>query len=91
MELDYENAVQIVNEPFELHSKDGRTLEEMETALHELTAELARSAAQAKKEQPDKPKTCYFARAQMRKNAAKMAKAEQAAEKQQKKDSQALE
>ena len=61
----------------------------METALKELTAELAASAAQAKKESPDKPKTCYFERARMRK-AAISAKQEQGSEPKQKKKEQNL-
>lgn len=81
LEIDYENAQKIVAEPFDLRSKDGRTLSEMETALTSLTEELAQSAAKAKKEHPDKPKTCYFARAKMRKNAAKVAKQDSSKEK----------
>lgn len=76
LEIDYENALKIVSEPFELKSKDGRTLSEMETSLKDLTEELAKSAAKAKKENPDKPRTCYFERAKLRKNAEKIAKQE---------------
>ena len=89
LEIDFSNAQKILSEPFELLSKDGRTLGEMETALKELTAELAASAAQAKKEAPDKPKTCYFERARMRK-AAISAKQEQGSEPKQKKKEQSL-
>lgn len=89
LEIDFSNAQKILSEPFELLSKDGRTLGEMETALKELTAELAASAAQAKKEAPDKPKTCYFERARMRK-AAISAKQEQGSEPKQKKKEQNL-
>lgn len=91
LEIDYENAQKIVAEPFDLRSKDGRTLGEMEIALTSLTEELSQSAAKAKKEHPDKPKTCYFARAKMRKNAAKVAKQEQDSSKEKMKQKQELE
>lgn len=91
LEIDYENAQKIVAEPFDLRSKDGRTLGEMETALTSLTEELAQSAAKAKKENPDKPKSCYFERAKLRKSAAKAAKQEQNSNKEKRKQKQGLE
>lgn len=81
LEIDYENAQKIVAEPFDLRSKDGRTLGEMETALTSLTEELAQSAAKAKKENPQKMKTCYFERAKLRKSAAKAMQQEHSADK----------
>lgn len=44
----------------------------MKTALKELTEELAKSAASTKKDNLNRIKTCYFARSQLRKNAAKV-------------------
>ena len=74
LEMDYKNAQKIIAEPFDLKSKDGRTLSEMKTALKELTEELARSAANTKKDNPERIKTCYFARAKLRKNAENIKK-----------------
>lgn len=72
LEIDHENAQKIVNEPFELKSRDGRSLSEMETALKELTEELAKSAANAKRNTPDKPQTHYFSLAALKKSAAQI-------------------
>ena len=74
LEMDYKNAQKIIAEPFDLKSKDGRTLSEMKTALKELTEELARSVANTKKDNPERIKTCYFARARLRKNAENIKK-----------------
>lgn len=44
----------------------------METALKNLTEELAKSAASAKRNAPDKPQTHYFSIAKLKKSAAEI-------------------
>ena len=70
LRLDHAEAQKIVAEPFpqqeELDSKEDR--------LKALTAELNQAAIEAKKNAPKRDKTCYFERAKMKRDAARLAK-----------------
>ena len=70
LRLDHEEAQKIVAEPFpqqeELDSKEER--------LKVLTDELNQAAIEAKKNTPKREKTCYFERAKMKRDAARLAK-----------------
>ena len=70
LRLDNEEAKKIVAEPFpqqeELDSKEER--------LKVLTDELNQAAIEAKKNAPKRDKTCYFERAKMKRDAARLAK-----------------
>ena len=70
LRLDHAEAQKIVAEPFpqqdELDSKEDR--------LKVLTAELNQAAIEAKKNAPKREKTCYFERAKMKRDAARLAK-----------------
>lgn len=70
LRVDHTEAQKIVAEPFaqadELSTKESR--------LKTLTEELNQAAIEAKKNAPKKEKTCYFERAKLKKEAAKIAK-----------------
>lgn len=70
LRVDNTEAKKIVSEPFsqadELAAKEER--------LKTLTDELNQAAIEAKKNSPKKEKTCYFERAKLKKEAAKIAK-----------------
>ena len=70
LRLDHEEAQKIVAEPFpqqeELDSKEER--------LKVLTDELNQAAIEAKKNAPKREKTCYFERAKMKRDVARLAK-----------------
>lgn len=70
LRFDHEEAQKIVAEPFpqqeELDSKEER--------LKVLTDELNQAAIEAKKNAPKREKTCYFERAKMKRDAARLAK-----------------
>ena len=70
LRLDHAEAQKIVAEPFpqqdELDSKEER--------LKVLTDELNQVAIEAKKNAPKREKTCYFERAKMKRDAARLAK-----------------
>jgi len=70
LRLDHEEAQKIVAEPFpqqeELDSKEER--------LKVLTDELNQAAIEAKKNAPKREKTCYFERAKMKRDAARLTK-----------------
>lgn len=70
LRLDHAEAQKIVAEPFlqqeELDSKEER--------LKVLTDELNQAAIEAKKNAPKREKTCYFERAKMKRDAARLAK-----------------
>lgn len=70
LRFDHEEAQKIVVEPFpqqeELDSKEER--------LKVLTDELNQAAIEAKKNTPKREKTCYFERAKMKRDAARLAK-----------------
>lgn len=70
LRFDHEEAQKIVAEPFpqqeELDSKEER--------LKVLTDELNQAAIEAKKNTPKREKTCYFERAKMKRDAARLTK-----------------
>ena len=70
LRVDFAEAQKIVAEPFpqadELSSKEKR--------LKTLTNELNQAAIEAKKNAPQKEKTCYFERAKLKKEAARISK-----------------
>lgn len=74
LRLDHEEAKKIVAEPFpqqeELDSKEER--------LKVLTDELNQAAIEAKKNAPMREKTCFFERAKMKRDAARLAKQQKA-------------
>ena len=82
LRVDYEEAQKIVSSPFpqqeELDSKSER--------LETLTQELNQAAAEAKKNAPKRDQTCYFQRAQLKREAARIAKKKSAPKKTQTKD-----
>ena len=82
LRVDYEEAQKIVSAPFpqqeELDSKSER--------LETLTQELNQAAAEAKKNAPKRDQTCYFQRAQLKREAARIAKKKSAPKKTQTKD-----
>lgn len=70
LRVDHTEAQKIVSEPF----AQANELETKEERLKTLTEELNKAAMEAKKNAPNKEKTCYFERAKLKKEAAKIAK-----------------
>ena len=70
LRVDHTEAQKIVAEPF----AQADELATKETRLKSLTEELNQVAIEAKKNAPKKEKTCYFERAKLKKEAAKIAK-----------------
>lgn len=77
LRVDYEEAQKIVSAPFpqqaELESKSER--------LEKLTTALNLAAIEAKKNAPKREQTCYFQRAQLKREAARIAKKKSAPKK----------
>ena len=77
LRVDYEEAQKIVSTPFpqqaELESKSER--------LEKLTTALNLAAIEAKKNAPKREQTCYFQRAQLKREAARIAKKKSAPKK----------
>lgn len=77
LRVDYEEAKKIVSTPFpqqeELESKSER--------LEKLTTALNLAAIEAKKYAPKREQTCYFQRAQIKREAARVAKKKSAPKK----------
>lgn len=67
LKMDLENAMRIVNTPFPHQAE----LEEKTERLTALTEELNQAAIEAKKNAPEKQRTCYFERAKLKKEAFK--------------------
>ena len=67
LKMDLENARRIVNTPFPQQAE----LEEKTERLTALTEELNQAAMEAKKNAPEKQRTCYFKRAKLKKEAFK--------------------
>ena len=67
LKMDLENAMRIVNTPFPQQTE----LEEKTERLTALTEELNQAAMEAKKNAPEKQRTCYFERAKLKKEAFK--------------------
>lgn len=67
LKVDLENAMRIVNTPFPQQAE----LEEKTERLTALTEELNQAAMEAKKNAPEKQRTCYFERAKLKKEAFK--------------------
>ena len=67
LKMDLENAQRIVNTPFPQQAE----LEEKTERLTALTEELNQAAMEAKKNAPEKQRTCYFERAKLKKEAFK--------------------
>ena len=65
LKMDLENAMRIVNTPFPQQAE----LEEKTERLTALTEELNQAAIEAKKNAPEKQRTCYFERAKLKKEA----------------------
>lgn len=70
LRLDHEEAKKIVAEPFSQQEE----LDSKEERLKVLTDELNQAAIEAKKNAPKREKTCYFERAKMKRDAARLAK-----------------
>ena len=70
LRLDHEEAKKIVAEPFPQQEE----LDIKEERLKVLTDELNQAAIEAKKNAPKRDKTCYFERAKMKRDAARLAK-----------------
>lgn len=70
LRLDHEEAQKIVAEPF----PQQKELDTKEQRLKVLTDELNQAAIEAKKNAPKRNKTCYFERAKMKRDAARLAK-----------------
>ena len=70
LRLDHEEAKTIVAEPFPQQEE----LDIKEERLKVLTDELNQAAIEAKKNAPKRDKTCYFERAKMKRDAARLAK-----------------
>ena len=70
LRLDHEEAKKIVAEPF-LQQEE---LDSQEERLKVLTDELNQAAIEAKKNAPKREKTCYFERAKMKRDVARLAK-----------------
>lgn len=70
LRLDHEEAQKIVAEPFPQQEE----LDTKEQRLIVLTDELNQAAIEAKKNAPKRNKTCYFERAKMKRDAARLAK-----------------
>ena len=67
LKMDLENAMRIVDTPFSQQAE----LEEKTERLTALTEELNQAAMKAKKNAPEKQRTCYFERAKLKKEAFK--------------------
>ena len=67
LKMDLENARRIVNTPFPQQAE----LEQKTERLASLTDELNQAAMEAKKNAPEKQRTCYFERAKLKKEAFK--------------------
>lgn len=67
LKMDLENAQRIVNTPFPQQAE----LEQKTERLAFLTDELNQAAIEAKKNAPEKKRTCYFERAKLKKEAFK--------------------
>ena len=67
LKMDLENAMRIVSTPFPQQAE----LEEKTERLTALTEELNQAAMEAKKNAPEKQRTCYFERAKLKKEAFK--------------------
>ncbi|WP_455125577.1 toprim domain-containing protein [Ruminococcus sp.] len=67
LKMDLENAQRIVNTPFPQQAE----LEQKTEHLASLTDELNQAAIEAKKNAPEKQRTCYFERAKLKKEAFK--------------------
>lgn len=67
LKMDLENAMRIVNTPFPQQAE----LEQKTERLASLTDELNQAAIEAKKNAPEKKRTCYFERAKLKKEAFK--------------------
>ena len=67
LKMDLENARRIVNTPFPQQAE----LEQKTERLASLTDELNQAAIEAKKNAPEKKRTCYFERAKLKKEAFK--------------------
>ena len=67
LKMDLENAMRIVNTPFPQQAE----LEQKTERLASLTDELNQAAMEAKKNAPEKQRTCYFERAKLKKEAFK--------------------
>ena len=65
LKMDLENALRIVNTPFPQQAE----LEQKTERLAMLTDELNHAAIEAKKNVPEKQRTCYFERAKLKKEA----------------------
>lgn len=70
LRLDHAEAQKIVAEPFPQQEE----LETKEQRLKVVTDELNQAAIEAKKNAPKREKTCYFERAKMKRDAARLAK-----------------
>lgn len=70
LRLDHEEAQKIVAEPF----PQQKELDTKEQRLKVLTDELNQAAIEAKKNAPKRNKTCYFERAKMKRDAARLTK-----------------
>ncbi len=70
LRLDHEEAQKIVAEPFPQQEE----LDTKEQRLKVVTDELNQAAIEAKKNAPKREKTCYFERAKMKRDAARLAK-----------------
>lgn len=70
LRLDHEEAQKIVAEPF----PQQKELDTKEQRLKVLTDELNQAAIEAKKNAPKREKTCYFERAKMKRDAARLTK-----------------
>lgn len=67
LKMNLENAMRIVNTPFPQQAE----LEEKTERLTALTEELNQAAMEAKKNAPEKQRTCYFERAKLKKEVFK--------------------
>lgn len=67
LKMNLENARRIVNTPFPQQAE----LEQKTERLASLTDELNQAAIEAKKNAPEKQRTCYFERAKLKKEAFK--------------------
>ena len=70
LRLDHAEAQKIVAEPFPQQEE----LDTKEQRLKVVTDELNQAAIEAKKNAPKREKTCYFERAKMKRDAARLAK-----------------
>ena len=70
LRLDHAEAQKIVAEPFPLQEE----LDTKEQRLKVVTDELNQAAIEAKKNAPKREKTCYFERAKMKRDAARLGK-----------------